>query len=679
MLNVCNPSVNRENPAMGNPDRLSGLDSSFLHLERHGAHMHVGSVLVFEGEAPGYVEFVEALERRLHLVPRYRQKLAHPPLGQGRPVWIDDPHFNARYHVRHAALPAPANDEQLRRMAGRVFSSQLDRAQPLWELWLVDRVGEDRFAIISKTHHALVDGVSGVDIATVLFDLEPEPPEADPPPAWFPRPEPSGASLLAASVAERLSAPLDALRIAREAVARPERAAAEAGRAVSGLAAMAAAGLQGAPPSPINGPIGPHRRFAWVDADLQRFKAIKSALGGTVNDVVLTVVTGSLREHVLRRGRAPEGLELKAMVPVSVRADAERGALGNRVAAMYAPLPIHAADPLERFRIVHEAMGGLKDSGQAVGAEVITRLAGFAPPTVLDQAARLASRQRFFNLVVTNVPGPQFPLYLSGPQAARDLPAGAADAGQPARDRDHVLQRPARVRPARRLRRPAGRSTPSRTTSRAPSTSWPRPRACSRRPCAGAGGPRRAASLARGPRAPRASAQGGRRAPRGRHRGRRPGRPDVLPRVARERRGGRAIAGARRGAAGPRRTAPAGGGARAAREPHRPADQRRSSPAGHRARPGHAGPEPDPARARARQRDPLLRPGPPPDALQALQRDLTGPFDPGLAAAGQAVILAPREGAGGATAAAWRRLARDVTPQAARAFAEHWLGRGAAG
>jgi WS/DGAT/MGAT family acyltransferase len=399
---------------MANPDRLSGLDSSFLHLERNGAHMHVGSVLVFEGAAPGYVELVAALERRLHMVPRYRQKLASTPLGQGRPVWIDDPHFNARYHVRHAALPEPGGDEELRRMAGRVFSLALDRGKPLWELWLVERVGEDRFAIISKTHHALVDGVSGVDIATVIFDLEPDPPEPDPPPAWIPRPEPSGATRFADAVAERLSAPLDALRLAGEAVTNPGRVAAEVGRAVSGIAAMAAAGLAGAPPSPFNGPIGPHRRFAWVDADLQQFKAIKSALGGTVNDVVLSVVTGALREHMLRRGRDPIGLELKAMVPVSVRADAERGALGNRVAAMYAPLPVHAADPLERFRIVHEAMGGLKDSGQAVGAEVLTRLAGFAAPTVLDQAARLASLQRFFNVVVTNVPGPQFPLYLMG-------------------------------------------------------------------------------------------------------------------------------------------------------------------------------------------------------------------------------------------------------------------------
>ena len=399
---------------MPNPDRLTGLDASFLSLERDGAHMHVGSVLVFEGEPPPYDEFVAKLEQRLHLVPRYRQKLAWPPLGQGRPVWIDDPHFNARYHVRHTALPAPAGEQELRRLAGRVFAQGLDRSKPLWELWLVDRVGEDRFALISKTHHALVDGVSGVDISTVLFDLEPDPPEPDPPPAWFPRPAPGSALLLASTLAERVSGPVEAARTLVEAARHPERAVTEGSRAFGGLAAMAAAGFAGAPASPLNVRIGSHRRFAWVDADLDEFKAIKAALGGTVNDVVLSAVAGALRAFVIRRGRDPEGMELKALVPVSVRADTERGALGNRVAAMYAPLPLYAAEPLERFRIVHEAMGGLKASGQAVGAEVITRLAGFAAPTVLDQAARLQSLQRFFNVTVTNVPGPQFPLFLQG-------------------------------------------------------------------------------------------------------------------------------------------------------------------------------------------------------------------------------------------------------------------------
>jgi diacylglycerol O-acyltransferase len=397
-----------------NPDRLTGLDASFLALEKHGAYMHVGSVLVFEGEAPPYEDLLAMIDGRLHQVPRYRQKLAFPPLAQARPVWVDDPHFNVGYHVRHTALPEPASEEQLRNLAGRVFSQQLDRSKPLWEIWLVQRVGEGRFGLICKTHHALVDGISGVDIMTVLFDLEPDPPAREPGPAWYPRPEPSGSTLAAEALLERAMTPVDLARSAVGALGGPREAGAGVARTLSGLASMAAAGIGGAPPSPLNVPIGSHRRFAWVESDLGRFKAIKGALGGTVNDVVLTVVAGALREHLIRRGREPDGLELKAMVPVSIRADEERGALGNKVTAMYAPLPVGLEDPLERFKAVHDALGDLKASGQAVGAERLTQLAGFAVPTVLDQAARLQSRQRFFNLTVTNVPGPQFPLYMLG-------------------------------------------------------------------------------------------------------------------------------------------------------------------------------------------------------------------------------------------------------------------------
>jgi diacylglycerol O-acyltransferase / wax synthase len=399
---------------MGNPDRLSGLDASFLALEKAGAHMHVGSVLVFDDQAPPYDELVATIESRLHLVPRYRQKLAFPPLAQARPVWVDDPHFNARYHVRHTALPAPASENELRRLAGRVFSQQLDRAKPLWEIWLVDRVGEDAFALVCKTHHALVDGISGVDIMTVLFDLERDPPEREPGPGWYPRPEPSGAALLADALAERAAAPLDAVRAAAGAVADPRRAGGQLARTFSGLASMAGAGLGGATPHPPTARTGSHPRFAWVEADLDRFKAVKGAVGGTVNDVVLTVVAGALRAHLIRRGRDPEGLELKAMVPVSVRTADERGSLGNKVAAMYAPLPVGIAEPLERYRRVHEALGDLKGSAQAIGAETLTQMAGFAAPTLLDQGARLQALQRLFNVTVTNVPGPQFPIFMLG-------------------------------------------------------------------------------------------------------------------------------------------------------------------------------------------------------------------------------------------------------------------------
>jgi len=406
-----------------NRDRLTALDVSFLHLERSGAHMHVAGVLVFEGEAPAYDELVEAIEARMHLVPRYRQKLAHVPWGQGRPVWVDDPHFNARYHVRHSALPSPGSDEQLRNLAGRLFALPLDRTKPLWELNLVQGLEGDRFAIISKTHHALVDGVSGVDITSVLFDVSPD---ATPPAAegreWVPRPEPSNAELLAQALVERATAPADGARGLRALTRAPRQVVGQAGEWLVGVGAMAWAGLSPAPLSPLNVPIGPHRRYTWVDSEVARFKAIKNALGGTLNDVVLSAVTLGLGRFLRRRGVDTDDLVLKAMVPVSVRADTQRGALGNRVAAMWAPLPVGVTDPEAVLSEVAEAMRGLKESGQAVGAVALTSLADFAPPTIMSQAARLQARQRFFNLVVTNVPGPQIPLYLLGRRMIRFYP-----------------------------------------------------------------------------------------------------------------------------------------------------------------------------------------------------------------------------------------------------------------
>jgi diacylglycerol O-acyltransferase len=398
-----------------NPDRLTGLDSSFLHLERDSAHMHVAGCAVFEGPAPAYEELVAEIESRLHLVPRYRQRLAFVPLNQGRPVWVDDPHFKARYHVRHTALPRPGGDDELKRLAGRAFSQALDRTRPLWEIWLVEGVAEGRFALLSKTHHALVDGVSGVDIATVLFDTSPAPmPVAPPDHEWVPRPLPSGAQLLADALLERAVAPREIVRGVRAALRGPRAVAGKLAESLAGVGALAWAGLQAAPPSPFNVRIGPHRRFTWVHGDLARFKAVKNALGGTVNDVVLTVVTAALGRYMRLRGHATEDVMLKAMVPVSVRADIERGALGNRVAAMWAPLPVGITDPVELLHTITNSTQELKRSGQAVGAEVLTHLSGFAPPTIMAQAARLQARQRLFNLVVTNVPGPQIPLYMLG-------------------------------------------------------------------------------------------------------------------------------------------------------------------------------------------------------------------------------------------------------------------------
>ncbi len=396
-------------------DRLTALDTSFLHLEDGEAHMHVASVMLFEGPPPAYDELLEALERRLALVPRYRQRLAFVPLGQGRPRWVDDPHLNLRYHLRSTALPSPGSEQQLKELAGRVFSQQLDRDKPLWEIWMVEGLEDDRFALLSKTHHALVDGISGVDIISVLFDTTPEPAAPTAPgDRWLPRPLPSRMQLLGEALVERGTIPAEITRSVRAVFRGPRRIAAGVRDAAVGVGAMAWAGLNPAPPSPYNRSIGPHRRFTWVRADLNELKAIKNELGGTVNDVVLATVAGALGKHLRRRGQRTDGLELKAMIPVSVRADVERGALGNKVAAMMAPLPVWCQDPVARLDILREELRGLKSSGQAVGAQVLTDLTGFAPPTVMDQASRLVARQRMFNLVVTNVPGPQFPLYLAG-------------------------------------------------------------------------------------------------------------------------------------------------------------------------------------------------------------------------------------------------------------------------
>jgi len=399
-------------------DRLTGLDSSFLHLERAGAHMHVASTSIFEGPPPTHEEFRDHIASRLHLVPRFRQKLRFVPFSQGRPVWVDDPHLNLNYHVRITALPAPGSEEQLRNLAARIFSQQLDRSKPLWELWLVQGLEGDRFAIVGKSHHALVDGISGVDITTVLFDTEPEP--ANPPalpPKWAPRPEPTDLKLLGDALRERATSPREFARGVRAALRGPRQVL----RGMGDTSKMIGAGMS-APSTPFNVEIGPHRRVDFVRADLSALKAVKNEHGGTVNDVVLSVVTGAIGNYLRARGHDTEGLELRAMVPVSVRAEEERGALGNRISAMMAPLPVWCEEPVRRLHLVTEIMGDLKGSGQAVGAEILTRIVDFAPTTIASQAARLQPAQRFFNLVVTNVPGPQFPLYVLGRQMEAIFP-----------------------------------------------------------------------------------------------------------------------------------------------------------------------------------------------------------------------------------------------------------------
>jgi diacylglycerol O-acyltransferase len=398
-------------------DRLTSIDASFLHQEGEASHMHIGGVLVFEGPTPAFEDFVEHVRGRLHLVPRYRQKLATPPLEAGRPLWVDDPDFNIEYHVRHTALPPPGSEEQLFLLTSRIASQQLDRSKPLWEHWLVEGLEGDRFALISKTHHALVDGISGVDLASVLFDAEREPEaeaegtELEP---WRPEHEPSSAELVLAGARGAVTTTASLVTRAIVAATRPATSLQLARDAMEGLGELVWAGLNPAPETPLNVEIGPHRRYAVVRQQLADYKEIKDALGGTVNDVILSVVSGALGQWLRARGVRTEGLEMRALVPVSVRTHDQRGTLGNQLAAMRAPLPLYIEDPVSRLRFIRAAMDGLKESKQAVGAATLAAVNNLAPPTVLAQASRLNFSTRLFNLLVTNVPGPQLPLYLLG-------------------------------------------------------------------------------------------------------------------------------------------------------------------------------------------------------------------------------------------------------------------------
>jgi len=396
-------------------DRLTATDASFLAQEGPAAHMHVGAVMIFEGHPPAYDDLADHVRERLHLVPRFRQKLAFPPLETGRPLWIDDPCFNLEYHVRHTALPAPGSEEQLRALAARLHSQALDRTKPLWEIWLVQGLEGGRFALLSKSHHALVDGISGVDLVTVLFDLQPVAAEVEHSGTpWRPRSSPSRLDMAARGVRGLIGLPFDAAARAARAAAHPHEALADTREALEGIGEIVWAGLNPAPETPLNVEIGPHRRVLWVRHELTDFKRVKYALGGTVNDVVLAVVAGALRSWLHSRGVRTEGLELRALVPVSTRARDQHHELGNRLAAMRAPLPVYVEDAAARLRVVREAMNGLKESKQAVGAEVLAGVQSLAPPTILAQASRLNFSTRLFNLLVTNVPGPQFPLYLLG-------------------------------------------------------------------------------------------------------------------------------------------------------------------------------------------------------------------------------------------------------------------------
>ena len=389
-------------------DWMSPMDASFLHIEGPMNPMHIGGVSIFEGPAPSFDRLYEMVDSKLGLVPRYRQKVRFVPLGLGRPVWVDDPHFNLEYHLRHTALPAPGGDDQLRRTAARIFAQHLDRSKPLWEIWMVEGLSENRWALLSKVHHCMVDGVSATDLMTVMFEDAP----ATPPSAWEPAPEPTGVEVLARSLTHRSLIPSEQVRSVRAALRAPR---ASLGQAVEVARAMSsAAGLiKPLGSSSLTGPVGPHRMWTWAHVRLSDVKTVRATLGGTVNDVVLTIVAGGLRDLLQARGEPVDKRTIRALVPVSVRRPGEKGVYNNQVSAMFAELPVGLSDPVKRLQAVRKQMDKLKQSKQAVAGEVLTSMSGFAPAMLLALGARVAARSPSLGVQtgVTNVPGPQTTLH----------------------------------------------------------------------------------------------------------------------------------------------------------------------------------------------------------------------------------------------------------------------------
>jgi WS/DGAT/MGAT family acyltransferase len=416
-------------------ERLSTLDVSFLYMETPTTAMHVGSVARFAppGDEPFDYEALCALvSRRTAQVPRYRQKIRWVPGHLANPVWVDDEDFDITYHVRRSASPKPGSDDQLRALVGRLMARQLDRARPLWEIYLVEGLADDRFAIITKTHHAMVDGVSAVDIGTLLLDVTPTPRE-DPDDSWVPRPEPSRVGLVAGAITDTLRRPTAVLETVRSGAGDARQLAGRAVEAAGGLASVARTSFRSAPDSPLNAVIGEQRRFGMATTSLDDYKRIRKTHGGTVNDVVLATVSGALRTWLLTRGEAViPSTTIRAMVPVSVRTENQQGSLGNRVSSYFVDLPVGEPSAVVRLHQVSYAMKGHKESGESVGADALVRMSGFAPPTVHSAAARLASglTRRLFNVVVTNVPGPQFPLYAAGAQMLDCYPVVPLAKGQ---------------------------------------------------------------------------------------------------------------------------------------------------------------------------------------------------------------------------------------------------------
>ncbi|HKX73993.1 MAG TPA: wax ester/triacylglycerol synthase family O-acyltransferase [Acidimicrobiia bacterium] len=399
---------------------LSHLDASFLALETPTTHMHVGAVAIFDAQSLRRPEGGIDIDRvkahilgKLQYIPRYRQRLAFVP-ASNRPVWVDDDHFNFDYHVRHTSLPRPGSDEQLKRLAGRVMSQQLDRSKPLWEVWVAEGLAGDRMAILAKIHHSMIDGISGVDLTTILLNVVPSS-DIEEAPEWKPRPAPNNAQLVVAEAARTTRRAIDTLTSLPDLRNRGrELAQTWGGRAVAALNSLRSGWLTAASRTPLNPDLGPNRRFDWTETPLELVKEIKNSLGGSVNDVVLAIAAGAVRRFLVQdRGVDLEGVEFRVMNPVSTRSPNERGALGNQVAMWLLHLPIGEADPMTRLKQIRQETVRLKRTNQALGAATLVELSRGTPLTIISLANRVVGPMlRPFNMTVTNVPGPQFPMYL---------------------------------------------------------------------------------------------------------------------------------------------------------------------------------------------------------------------------------------------------------------------------
>jgi WS/DGAT/MGAT family acyltransferase len=400
---------------------LSVQDASFLHIESGNTQMHIGGVSLFAGPMPPIEDVRAMVLRKLPAVPRYRQRVRMAPFGLGRPVWVDDPHFNLDYHLRHTALPTPGGEVELRRLTGRIMAQRLDRQKPLWEMWVVEGLEDDRWALINKVHHCMVDGVSATDLLSVMLDAEADVPDAAPADGWHAAPEPGDVRILAHSLSEALK-PGAIVADVVEGIRRPRHSLRGAASAASALAG--AAGFLTPVKSSLSGPVGPHRRWSWAQASMADVKAIRAGLGGTVNDVVLAVIANGFRELLAGRGERLDGRTIRTMVPVSVRSQSEAGTYNNRVSAVLVALPVGIEDPLERLADLSRQMDKVKSSNQAVAGEVLTSLSGFAPSLLLALGMRAVARSSVatFETVATNVPGPQRPLFAAGRRMVASYP-----------------------------------------------------------------------------------------------------------------------------------------------------------------------------------------------------------------------------------------------------------------